>query len=230
MSIKEENVVQLEIIASALGDLLQEVVFVGGNTTALLVDEAAHYCLRKTDDVDVIIDVTTYLGYQKFSERLKKLNFREDVDGPTCRWLIESHLGTVKLDVMPIDEEALGFSNRWYKEAIDTATQIRLPSGILIRVVSPAYFLATKFEAFADRGKGDYFSHDMEDIIFVLENRRELILELMDCTEELKAYFSEKATGLMNDKFLNVLPGLLNSTASEQMIINNLNIMKGWAS
>ena len=50
---------------------------------------------------------------------------------------------------MPIDEAILGFSNRWYKAAIKDAFDVALPGGIVIRVVSPAYFLATKFEAFA---------------------------------------------------------------------------------
>lgn len=54
------NLIQLEAIASALGDLLPQVTFVGGSTTVLLVDESAHFGIRKTDDVDVIIDVATF--------------------------------------------------------------------------------------------------------------------------------------------------------------------------
>lgn len=58
---------QLEAVASALGDLLPHVTFVGGSTTVLLVDESAHYGIRKTDDVDVIVDVATLLEYHNFS-------------------------------------------------------------------------------------------------------------------------------------------------------------------
>jgi predicted nucleotidyltransferase len=130
---------------------------------------------------------------------------------------------------MPINEKILGFSNRWYKEAIVEAVEISLPSGISIRVVSPAYFLATKFEAFMGRGKGDYFSHDLEDIVFVLENREKLIVELMDSPKELKQYFSQQAESLLNDDFLNVLPGLLINSDSFRTIKNSLNIMKSWA-
>jgi hypothetical protein len=130
---------------------------------------------------------------------------------------------------MPIDEKILGFSNRWYKEAINDASEITLPSGIGIRIVSPAYFLATKFEAFAGRGKGDYFSHDLEDIVFVLENRKKLIVELMSSSEALKQYFSQQAALLLNDDFLNVLPGLLNNPNSARAVENSLNIMKSWA-
>ncbi|HEX20567.1 MAG TPA: hypothetical protein ENG78_07100 [Acidiferrobacteraceae bacterium] len=225
---KDINLAQLEAVASALGDLLSHVTFVGGSTTVLLVDQAAQHGVRKTDDVDVIIDVATLIEYQKFSARLREHGFREDTEGPVCRWLFDTETGRVKLDVMPIDEKILGFSNRWYKEAIKEAFEVTLPSGIVIRVVSPPYFLATKFEAFAGRGKGDFFSHDLEDIVFVLENRKRMIFELMGCPEELKQYFSQQAALLLNDEFLNVLPGLLNNPDSAKAVENSLNIMKSW--
>jgi len=66
----DTNLQQLEIVATALADLLPQVTFVGGCTTALLVDEVAHFGVRKTDDVDVIIDITTTARYQAFSGEL----------------------------------------------------------------------------------------------------------------------------------------------------------------
>ena len=87
----------------------------------------------------------------------------------------DTDTGRVKLDVMPTNEKILGFSNRWYEDAIHHASTKTLPSGIEIRVVNPVYFIATKFEAFAGRGKGDFFNHDLEDIVFVMENREKLI-------------------------------------------------------
>lgn len=186
MAIQDENLMQLEAMAAALGNLLDKVTFVGGGTTILLVDEAAHYGVRKTNDVDVIVDIATLVEYHRFGDALRQLGFREDTDGPICRWLIDTGMGTLKLDVMPTDEKILGFSNRWYEDAIHRASTRTLPSGIEIRVVSPVYFIATKFEAFAGRGKGDYFSHDLEDIVFVMENRERLIFELMDSSDELK--------------------------------------------
>lgn len=222
------NLMQLEAVAVALNDLLPHVTFVGGCTTVLLVDQAAFYGVRKTDDVDVIIDVATRVEYYKFSDRLRNLGFREDSEGPVCRWLLKTRTGIVKLNVMPIDEQILGFSNRWYQEAIDQAMDVVLPGNMIIRVVSPAYFLATKFEAFAGRGKGDFFSHDLEDIVFVLENRKGLIMELMDSPEALKHYLAKQAGELLQDAFLNVLPGLLNNPNSATAIETSLNIMRSW--
>jgi len=223
---------QLEDVASALGPLLSDVIFVGGSTTTLLVDEAAHHGVRYTEDVDVIVDVATQIEYQKIGKQLRKLGFKEDVEsGVICRWLYKGKAGEITLDVMPTDEKILGFSNRWYKGAISTATKIKLSSGTIIRVVTPPYFIATKFEAFSGRGKGDYAaSHDLEDIIFVLENRERIIFELKESSEELKRYFADQAAMLLDDDdFLNVLPGLMNSPGSPNVVENNLNIMKSWA-
>lgn len=225
---KESNLFHLEMVVHGLGDLLPQVTFVGGCTTLLLVDKAAHFGVRKTDDVDVVVDIATLTEYHRFGRQLKKSGFKEDVDGPNCRWILKNNLGQVKLDVVPVNKNILGFSNRWYPDAIRGANRIKLASGKEIQVISAAYFIATKFEAFADRGKGNYFSHDLEDIVFVMENRRDFILELSNCSAELKTYFSEQARLLLNDEFLNVLPGLLNNPDSSKIIENNLKIMRGW--
>lgn len=231
MKNKDLNMMQLEEVASALSPLLPDVTFVGGSTTVLLVEEAAQHGVRYTKDVDVIVDVTTQVEYQKIGKQLRKFGFREDVQsGVICRWLYKGKTGEITLDVMPTDEKILGFSNRWYKDAIATATKVSLPSGTTIRLVTPAYFIATKLEAFAGRGKGDYAaSHDLEDIVFVLENRNRIIFELMESTEVLKRYFAEQATLLLNDgDFLNVLPGLMNNPGSPNVVEHSLNIMKSW--
>jgi hypothetical protein len=72
------------------------------------------------------------------------------------------------------DETILGFSNRWYKPAIDAAAIVAL-DGFELRVVTTPYFIGTKLEAFRGRGKGDlYASSDLEDIITVLDGRPRL--------------------------------------------------------
>ena len=227
MSSYEFNIHQLEAVAAGLEDLLPMVTFLGGCTTALLVDESAHFGVRQTKDVDVIIDVTTYVGYQSFSKKLREKGFVEDVDGPNCRWLFRSELATIQLDVMPIDEDALGFANRWYPDAIKNSFQHKLDSGIQIAVASPVYFLATKFEAFDGRGEGDYFSHDIEDIVFVLENSSDIINKILASPLTLKEYLAERMGNLLNDRFLNVLPGILNSHESVRAVENILRIISG---
>lgn len=64
------------------------------------------------------------------------------------------------------------------------------------------YLLATKFEAFKGRGNGDgRTSHDFEDIVFVLENRKEIWQEILDLNGEIKEYLINEFTQLINNPF-----------------------------
>lgn len=202
----------LEMLRGAvknLGELADEMVFVGGCTTGLLITDEGAAEVRATDDVDSIVEVTSYAQYNTFAERLKAVDFREDTrdEAPTCRWVKEDTV----LDVMPLDEKVLGFTNRWYKPAIDTAEEREILSGMTIRVISSPYFCATKLEAFEGRGAGDYLaSHDLEDIITVIDGRAEIIDEISRAPEDVRDYISGKIRGLLNTRqFLDALPGYL---------------------
>ncbi len=64
------------------------------------------------------------MEYTTFGERLHKLGFTEDLSeaAPICRW---QH-GQIKLDLMPLDETILGFSNRWHNSAMDSAQEFEI--------------------------------------------------------------------------------------------------------
>lgn len=121
------------------------------------------------------------------------------------------------IDVMPTDRSILGFSNRWYSGAMRSAEQVRLPSGSYIRMVTAPFFLATKLEAFYGRGNGDFIaSHDLEDLIAVLDGRSSVVQEVSACGE-LRAYLSrEFAKLLANNEFQDALPGHLPGDAASQ--------------
>ena len=80
--------------------------------TSLLVTDEGAGVPRTTLDVDAIAEISFYAEYTVFGERLRALGLSEDTseDAPLCRWV---QSGTI-LDVMPLDEKILGFSNRWY--------------------------------------------------------------------------------------------------------------------
>src|SRR5215469_6034785 len=177
--------------ARFLKPLLSELVFVGGCTTALLITDKGAADVRATYDVDAIAKISSFAAYANFSERLRKCGFTEDTGegAPICRWRQRKTI----LDVMPLDEKILGFSNRWYKPAMDSALLHELESGLRVRVVAAVYFCATKLEAFAGRGKGDYqSSHDLEDLIAVVDGRVELIKEIEDGPQDVRAYIASE--------------------------------------
>ncbi|HEY4087636.1 MAG TPA: hypothetical protein VGM43_16965 [Bryobacteraceae bacterium] len=167
---------QLAKVASLLRPLLNELVFVGGAVTSLLVTDKGAGPPRTTLDVDAIAEITSYAEYATFGERLRSLGFAEDTseDAPLCRWVQK----TTVLDVMPLDESVLGFSNRWYSAAMKTAVKHHVQQDLAMQVVTAPYFLATKLEAFHGRGYPDFLgSHDVEDLIYVIDGRPGIIDE-----------------------------------------------------
>lgn len=131
------NIQQIITVAESLKDLKDEVVFVGGSTTALLVDDVASGRARSTEDVDFIIDISVRGEYHRFEERMRARGFQNDMSegAPMCRWLIDFHGMPLKVDAMPVDEKILGFSNRWYQQSIDTAMEVEIKTGLMIKVI-----------------------------------------------------------------------------------------------
>jgi hypothetical protein len=91
------------------------------------------------------------------------------------------------------------------------AVPVDLARDITIRVVTAPYFLATKLEAFKGRGKGDYSaSHDLEEVIAVIDGRPELSDEIQRAAAPVKAYIGAEIHRLLQDPvFTDALPGYL---------------------
>jgi len=211
-----QNLELLIVAAKLLSPVLDELVFVGGCATGLLVSDEAAAEVRPTFDVDAIAEITSYVEYTTFGERLRKLGFTEDASegAPICRW---QH-GQIKLDLMPLDEKILGFSNRWYKSAMDSAQDLEIERGVRIRVVTAPYFCATKLEAFRGRGEGDYLaSHDLEDLITVVDGRAELLDEVRLGSEDVRSYIESAIGQMLKDpQFIDALTGYLLPDAASQ--------------
>lgn len=209
MNRADPNLAKVEVIAHRLGPLCAELVFVGGCAAGLLLTDAAAPLARVTYDVDLVAEVAALRAYHALEEEFSRLGFVRDVspDAPICRW----RCGEVEVDLMPSDPGILGFANRWYPLAIATAQAVALPAGGMIRLVNAPLFLATKFEAYADRGGEDPLgSHDLEDILNVVDGRPELINEIAASAGEVKAYLAGRCQSLLGlPHFLNYLPGLL---------------------
>ena len=218
---KSSNLKMLEFVAEKLGDLCDKLVFLGGCATALLIIDQFAPDARYTIDVDCIIDVISIRDYNHIGKKLRKKGFKQSIeDSVICRWRI----GDIIFDIMPTDEKILGFSNKWYKSAIMYASRFSLDNGQIIKLVTPPYFLATKLEAFKNRGNNDYFaSHDLEDALSVLDGRPEVVEEIQKSDAGIKKYLSESFKRLMDDPFFqDALPGHLSynlAIQNERVII-----------
>lgn len=210
MNTNDPNVAMLELVAGSLGDtLLEQLVFVGGAIAGLLITDPAMPEIRPTQDVDAVCSVVGRSNYHELGLQLRQQGFTEDQrpGAPICRWQI----GEITLDVMPTDEQILGFANRWYSLAIETANTHSLPSGRKIRLVTAPVFMATKLEAFHGRGPRDLrVSHDLEDLIAVIDGRASILQECETSPEHLKNYLSQQFSRLLNSTdFIEALPCFL---------------------
>lgn len=221
------NLAILELVAQALGPVCRDVVFVGGCATGLLLTQERPDRIRITEDVDIVAQALTPQDYHAIEQRVRAQGFVNDMrpDAPICRWVYQN----VTLDLMPTVDEILGFANRWYPLAIETATLLELPSGTQIKLISAPVFIATKLEAFKDRGRNaegqpDFLgSHDMEDIITVADRRPELLDECRGMPKHLRAYLSEEFSALFaHPDFQTTLAGHLPGDAASQQRLRNL--------
>lgn len=199
----------MKVVAKGFGSLRKRVVFLGGAVASLLITDPALPHIRATQDVDVIVEVVSRTDYYRLEQSLRDRGFTQNVDSehPVCRW---SYKGVI-VDIMPSDETILGFSNRWYLPAIKHSEVVGIERDLEIRVVTAPFFLATKIEAFAGRGRGDFLgSHDIEDIISIINGREELAGEIERASAELRNFLSDSFRGMLaNEAFMESIPGHL---------------------
>jgi hypothetical protein len=200
------NLALLELAARRLGNLNEDVVYLGGCSTAIFINDPFSLDVRATIDVDCIVDVVSLMEYYKFENRLKEKGFKKSlVDEIYVRF----HHEEIILDVMPTDQKILGFGNPWFKEALNHAINHEIADGLVIKSVTAPYFLITKFEAFKSRGNNDLlWSHDYEDIISVIAGRTNIVEEVMLASVELRRNLKKEFQCLLqNDQFEQTLPG-----------------------
>ncbi|MFG6431889.1 hypothetical protein [Roseateles sp. LYH14W] len=212
---QDPNVATVELAAAALGDLMDELVLVGGCAVSLLITDTARPPIRQTVDVDLLTEVAPLSNYYALCGQLKELGFVEN-DEVICRW----QRNGLKIDVMPTDENVLNFTNSWYAEAAQTALKHELPSGRTIRLIAPAVFVATKLESFASRGNGDFVHHDLEDIINLVDGRPSLVNEVHAASPEVLDYIRDEFDALLiNPTFDDRLIWLLGGQSDRKSVV-----------
>ncbi|OCW97600.1 hypothetical protein [Alishewanella sp. HH-ZS] len=220
INFQKEMLVQ---VATALDELLPQVVFIGGCTTGLfLTDDFTKEQVRYTDDVDLIVHAGGFGAWAQLAERLRQLGFRESMERDVICTMM---LGRLKVDFMPDDDRILGFSNRWYRDAMATARDFTLTEAITIKLVEPVYFVATKLEAYLGRGNGDALSsHDIEDLINIFDGRAEIVAEVNAVDGELRDFIRIQLQALLDDANFEyaVQSATGNNSARESLIFERI--------
>lgn len=206
----QDSVERMMRVSTRLNSLPRRIAFVGGATTGLLVTDPAAAPARSTLDLDLIVEVRDLSDYAtSLGPELRRIGaFEDDSEGaPLCRWILDG----VVIDIMPTDARILGFANRWYASALDSAGSVQLPDGTRVPVVDAPHFLATKIEAFLGRGGGDFLaSKDIEDIVAILDGRAELLDDVRTAAPALRTFLAAAFTAwLAHRDFVEAIPAHL---------------------
>jgi hypothetical protein len=198
-------------------------VFTGGMILKLLVNQPLSAEIRPSNDIDTIVAVSR-LGYEQLKLQLKRLGVVErasqsDEDSVMCRFW----MGDVKIDIMPDDPKILGFANRFFGIAHETAILTEIEKGFSIWHVNAPAFLATKSVAFRDRGLQDILiSKDLEDILTVLQGRSYIKEEVFSSSFEIREEISRLANTLLNHSYIQDLYGpFMDETLLRSLILKD---------
>lgn len=191
----QNNTWRIKTVYNSLGDLRDQVVFVGGSTVSFYADQETLE-VRETDDVDVIVEVVSFSEHANFEEKLRARGFSPDVNSKVR---IRYRVKNVAVDFMPTTNIAVGFENKWYQDGFQKAMDYQIDDNTVIKILTAPYFIATKLEAFKNRGATDpRQSHDFEDIVYVLENRTAVWSDLLNTDNTLKAYLRDEFAKLLS--------------------------------
>lgn len=131
-------------IATALGDLNDQVVYVGGAVVSLYIDDPSADGVRPTKDLDLTMEIASIGELEALREELVMRGFIQSAnDSVVCRFRYED----VLVDVMSAQEVGWAPGNQWFANGFDQSITMPLED-VLIRILPLPYFLATKFDAF----------------------------------------------------------------------------------
>lgn len=191
---REVNIDSIIEVAEALGDLNDKTVYVGGAVVSLYVNDQAAEDARPTKDIDVAMEIVSLAELEKIRQQLDKKGFYNDpAEKVICRFIFENIL----VDVMSTQAVGWAPANTWFKEGFEYMEIIELNEKVNIRIMPVSYFLAAKFEAFHDRGKDPRTSHDLEDIIYVMDNRIDLADQILNAPVNVRIYLKGEFENLL---------------------------------
>ena len=202
-------------IAFALGEMNERVIFVGGATIGLYINDPAADDVRATKDVDISVAIASLGELESIREELIQKGFKQSPeDDVICRFRYDN----IKVDVMSTKAVGWAPANPWFsrgfaqRETVDISDQ-------KIQILPLPYFLASKFSAHNSRGgKDPRTSHDFEDIIYVIDNRTDIVEQLTKASYDVRPYLEEQLRRILSDGFMQeaILGNLVYETREER--------------
>ena len=192
------NLKVVEKVALALDELNDEVIYVGGAVVSLYVTDEGAEQPRPTKDIDISVQVSSYAQMNKLQENLaSKSIFPAPNETVMYRYTYED----VLIDFIPFEETPLGPTNKWLKPGFKKAYSITIGKA-KIRILPVSMFLATKWEAYKNRGGDPRMSHDFEDIIYIIDNNLNLIDDVVNADKNVQAFLKEMSNEILSHSSL----------------------------
>jgi len=214
----ENRIINLAVvaeIAEALKDYNQKMVFVGGAVVSLYTDDIAADEIRPTSDIDMTLNAVSLKEWHNIQKDLARLGFHPDPFGHAiCSYKYKD----IPVDIMAAEDSLFGPTNRWYKIGFMDLWKVKVKTQEINILKAPCY-LATKFEAFGNRGKDYRSSHDMEDIIYILDNRIDIVNEIKKSPQKVRKFIQSELNKMVEQSLLNeVLEAHIHPLVIEQRL------------
>lgn len=188
MENRQINIAIVAEVAEALQEVKDDMVFIGGAVISLYTNDPAADEIRPTQDIDMTLNIINLSHWERMQERLRKLGFHPDPFGHAiCSFKYKD----IPIDIMAAEDGPLGPSNRWYKIGFENLRTANVKDQE-VNILSAPCYLATKFEAFNNRGSDYRTSHDIEDIIYVLDNRMGIVEEIVKDDSRIAHFIQEQ--------------------------------------
>jgi hypothetical protein len=101
-----------------------------------------------------------------------------------------------------MNTKAIGWApaNPWFAPGFALKEMIEIEDQT-IQILPLPYFLAAKFAAYNSRGNNEpRTSHDFEDIVYVLDNRMDLVEQIIQAPDDVKPFLKSEIESILCDK------------------------------
>jgi predicted nucleotidyltransferase len=188
------NLKVVEKVAIALEELNNDVIYVGGAVISLYVTDEGAEQPRPTKDIDISVQISSY---GQMDELREKLALKKIYPAPTENIMYRYTHEEILIDFIPYEETPLGPTNSWLKPGFEKAYPINIGE-LEIKILPVSLFLATKWEAYKSRGTDPRTSHDFEDIIYILDNNKELVEDFHNADHDVQDFLKEMSSEILN--------------------------------
>ncbi len=197
LEVQSINLIIVEKVARALQEINDEVIFVGGAVISIYATDEGAEQPRPTKDIDISVQIDTYPQMDQLRERLES---KKIYPAPTESILYRYTYEDILIDFIPYEETPLGPTNKWFKPGFQRAYPVTIGK-TNIKILPVSMYLATKWEAFKNRGGDFRLSHDFEDIIYVIDNNSALINDVSKGDKDVRDFLKEMSMEILSNSF-----------------------------